>query len=283
LLRGESGVGKELCANAVHQHGRRHDKPLVKVSCATLGAGVLESELFGHVRGAFTGALKSRSGRFEQAHTGTIFLDEVGDIDANTQVKLLRVLQEQQFERVGGNETLQVDVRVIAATNRDLEAAIERGAFREDLYYRLNVVTIDVPALRERPSDVAAMVRHFLPLFASRHDKPVERISKSAMAVLSSYGWPGNVRELRNAIESLVVTTNKRSIEIDDLPSHMRDVAPESNFVVPVGATLEEVEREVILRTLARVGGNKAKAARMLGIGLKTLYRRLETYEPRGG
>jgi len=278
LLRGESGVGKELCANAIHYHGPRHDKPMIKVACASLGAGVLESELFGHVRGAFTGALKDRAGRFEQADGGTLFLDEIGDLDANTQVKLLRALQERRFERVGGNETIHVDVRLIAATNRDLEAAIAAGQFREDLYYRLNVVTIYAPALREHPSDIPILVETFLRQFAERHNKQVDRIAKPALAAMSSYGWPGNVRELRNCVESMVVSVRGRCVDVADLPAHLTSNDAGQRFEVVVGTPLDEVERELILRTVAVVGGNKAKAARLLGIGLKTLYRRLEDY-----
>jgi DNA-binding NtrC family response regulator len=279
LLRGESGVGKELCANAIHLHSDRHDRPLVKVACAALGAGVLESELFGHVRGAFTGAVRSRKGRFEQADGGTLFLDEVGDLEAHTQVKLLRVLQERCFERVGDNESVQVDVRVIAATNRDLEAAIAQGQFREDLYYRLNVVPIQVPALRDHPSDVALLADAFLQHFAALHGRPVQRMSKGVAAALSSHSWPGNVRELRNCVEGMVISARGRTLDVEDLPPHLaRSDALAPKIEIAVGTPLDQIEREVILRTLALAGGNKAKAARMLGIGLKTLYRRLEDY-----
>ncbi len=279
LLRGESGVGKELCANAIHLHSDRHDRPLVKVACAALGAGVLESELFGHVRGAFTGAVRGRKGRFEQADGGTLFLDEVGDLDAHTQVKLLRVLQERCFERVGDNEPVPVDVRVIAATNRDLEAAIAHGQFRADLYYRLNVVPIQVPALREHPSDVALLADAFLQHFAVLHGKPVQRMSKGVAAALSSHSWPGNVRELRNCVEGMVISARGRTLDVEDLPPHLaRSDALVPKIEIAVGTPLDQIEREVIMRTLAMAGGNKAKAARMLGIGLKTLYRRLEDY-----
>ncbi|MBI4705667.1 MAG: sigma-54-dependent Fis family transcriptional regulator [Deltaproteobacteria bacterium] len=278
LLRGESGVGKELCANAIHYHGARHAGPLIKVAVGALGAGVLESELFGHVRGAFTGAVRGRTGRFEQADRGTIFLDEVGDIELGTQIKLLRVLQEQQLERVGGNETIQIDVRVIAGSNRDLKAAIAQGRFREDLYYRLNVVSIRVPALREHASDIPVIADHFLRHYARRHGRSVRRIARPALGALASYLWPGNVRELRNCIESLVVTSRTSTIELDDLPAQVRGHQDEPKLELGLGTTLAQMEREAILRTLALAGGNKAKAARLLGIGLKTLYRRLESY-----
>jgi DNA-binding NtrC family response regulator len=279
LILGESGTGKELVAHAIHYGGPRADGPLVKVSCAALPEGLLESELFGHERGAFTGARERRKGRFELAHGGTLFLDEIGDLNPQTQAKLLRVLQEQQFERVGGTETLQVDVRLIAATNRDLEGLVAEGTFREDLYYRLNVVVIDVPPLRERIEDIPVLVAHFLRLFAERWGKPVPEITPECLALLCSQPWRGNVRQLQHLVESMVVFTKGDPIDAANLTPAIRvnGRMPESGES-SVAVTLQDLERQAIVRTLVATGGNKRKAAEILGIGLKTLYRKVEEF-----
>ncbi len=283
LVTGESGVGKELVADAIHRLSPRKDKPLVKVHCAALSESLLESELFGHEKGAFTGATGRKRGRFELAHEGTLFLDEIGEINQNVQIKILRVLQEHTFERVGGEETVEVDVRVVAATNRDLKAEIEKGNFREDLYYRLNVVHLHVPALRERKDDIPLLASAFLAEFARENSKPIEGFDPKARAALYAYPWPGNVRELRNCVESAVVMASGRLVTLDDLPPTVVSRASDSGIVVPAGVPLAEAERVVILETLARNNGNKSRAAEILGIGRKTLYQKLEEYGLRPG
>lgn len=279
LILGESGTGKELVAHAIHYGGRRADRPLVKVSCAALPEGLLESELFGHERGAFTGARDRRKGRFELAHGGTLFLDEVGDLNRETQAKLLRVLQEQEFERVGGTETIRVDVRLIAATNRDLEDLVAEGTFREDLFYRLNVVPVRVPSLRERVEDIPILAAHFLRGFAERWGKPAPELTAEALALLCRHSWPGNVRELQHVMESLLVFSKGEPIGVEDLPPPVRgeDRTLDSGDRAP-GATLRDLERQAIARTLVATGGNKRKAAEILGIGLKTLYRKIQEF-----
>ncbi len=279
LILGETGTGKELVAQAIHYGGHRADRAFVKVSCAALPEGLLESELFGHERGAFTGARERKKGRFELAHGGTLFLDEVGDMSPPTQAKLLRVLQEQEFERVGGTETLRVDVRLIAATNRDLEGLVGEGAFREDLYYRLNVVPVPVPSLRERAEDIPALMAHFLRAFAERWGKPVPEVSGDALALLCRYSWPGNVRELQHVVESMLVFSKGGPITAADLPAAVRGEARGADSGDRVaGATLRELERQAIARTLVATGGNKRKASEILGIGLKTLYRKIQEF-----
>ncbi len=279
LILGESGTGKELVAHAIHYGGRRADCPLVKVSCAALPEELLESELFGHERGAFTGARDRRTGRFELAHGGTLFLDEVGDLSPRTQAKLLRVLQEQEFERVGGTETIRVDVRLIAATNRDLEGLVAEGTFREDLYYRLNVVPIQVPPLRERVEDIPLLVAHFLRVFAERGGKPVPELTPEALALLCRHSWPGNVRELEHVVESILVFSKGGPIAVGDLPPAIRggERGSESGDRAS-GATLRDLERQAIARTLVATGGNRRRAADILGIGLKTLYRKIHEF-----
>ena len=278
LIRGESGTGKELVASAIHHHSQRAEGPMVKVNCVAFADGVIESELFGHERGAFTGAHRSRQGRFQAAHRGTLFLDEVGDLSVPTQLKLLRAIQEREIERVGSQTPITVDVRLLAATNRDLEQAMEDGEFREELYYRLKVVTLSIPPLRERPDDVPPLLSFFLDAFCKEHSKSITGFTPGARERLCSHRWPGNVRELRNCVESLVVTARGDEITVRDLPSSL---APENNatsVTIPLGHPVEEVERRYILRTLEALGGNKVRTAQVLGISKKTLYRRLHDW-----
>jgi DNA-binding NtrC family response regulator len=275
LITGESGVGKELVADAIHALSPRKGKPLVKVHCAALAASLLESELFGHEKGSFTGAVSRQRGRFELAHEGTLFLDESGEIDQNIQIKLLRVLQEKKFERVGGEETIETDVRLVAATNRDLKGEIERGNFREDLYYRLNVVNIQVPPLRERKDDIPLLITAFLREFARENGKAVEGIDDKARSCLYAYDWPGNIRELRNCMESAVVMAKGPVIGPGDLPPSIRAKNDEGWIRIPLGTRLEEAEQLVIRDTLSAQGGNKSKAAEVLDISRKTLHRKL--------
>jgi DNA-binding NtrC family response regulator len=279
LITGESGVGKELVADAIHELSPRKDQPFIKVHCAALSSTLLESELFGHEKGAFTGAVTRRKGRFELASGGTLFLDEIGEIDQNIQIKLLRVLQEKKFERVGGEQTIEVDVRVAAATNKDLKAEIEKGKFREDLYFRLNVVNIHVPPLRERKDDIPLLAAAFLKEFANENGKKIEGFNEKARARLYSYEWPGNIRELRNCIESAVVMCQSNLITADDLPPPLRSASWEGSMVIPLGTNMEECEKIIIKDTLSFCNGNRTKAAEMLGIGRKTLLRKIEEYE----
>ena len=279
LITGESGVGKELVADAIHELSNRSKGPFIKVHCAALSASLLESELFGHEKGSFTGAVSQKKGRFELADGGTIFLDEIGEIDAATQVKLLRVLQEKEFERVGGEKSIAVDVRVVCATNRDLLKEIEKGNFREDLYYRLNVVHFDVPPLRERKDDIPLLMTTFLTQFNQENDKKIEGFSNGAKKALLSYEWPGNIRELRNSIESAVVLSRSSVIEADDLPPAIRLADNSAQLSLDVGITLAEAEKQLIMSTLVMSGGNKTKAAEILGIGRKTLHRKLQEYQ----
>jgi DNA-binding NtrC family response regulator len=278
LITGESGVGKELIANALHNLSPRKDKPFIKVHCAALAETLLESELFGHEKGSFTGAVSRKRGRFELAHGGTIFLDEIGEIDQSVQIKLLRVLQEKKFERVGGEEVIEVDVRVITATNRDLEHEIAEGRFREDLFYRLNVVRIHVPPLRERKDDIPMMIASFVKEFAEENGKRIEGIDPKARSALYAYDWPGNVRQLRNCVESAVVMSSSPVITLDDLPPSIRPGEEAPSIHIPVGATMAEAERQVIMQTLSANAGNKTKTAEVLGIGRKTLHRKLDEY-----
>ncbi len=283
LITGESGVGKELITNAIHNLSSRKDKPLVKVHCAALSESLLESELFGHEKGAFTGAQARKRGRFELANGGTIFLDEIGEINQNVQIKILRVLQDKRFERVGGEETLEVDVRVIAATNRDLEKEIREGRFREDLYYRLNVVHIHVPPLRERKDDIPLMISEFLNEFAKENGKVINGIDYRARSALYKYDWPGNIRQLRNCIESAVVMCAGDEITLEDLPPSVSQCTNEDNIQVPAGIPMAEAEKILILQNLAINKGNKSKTADILGIGRKTLHRKLEEWNIGGG
>jgi DNA-binding NtrC family response regulator len=278
LITGESGVGKELIANALHNLSPRKDNPFIKVHCAALADTLLESELFGHEKGSFTGAVARKRGRFELANSGTIFLDEIGEIDQAVQIKLLRVLQEKKFERVGGEETLEVDVRVIAATNKDLEKEIAAGRFREDLFYRLNVVSLNVPPLRERKDDIPLMIASFVHEFAAENGKKIDGIEPKARSALYSYDWPGNVRQLRNCVESAVVMSSGSLITLDDLPPSIRSGDEVPSIHIPVGVTMAEAEKQVILQTLSAQNGNKSRTAEVLDIGRKTLHRKLDEY-----
>ncbi len=278
LITGESGVGKELVADAIHNLSPRSGHEMIKVHCAALSESLLESELFGHEKGAYTGADKMQKGRFELAHESTIFLDEIGEINPGVQVKLLRVLQDRKFERVGGEQTIDVDVRVIAATNKDMEKEVAAGRFREDLYYRLNVVHIEVPPLRERRDDIPLLLNAFLREFAEENGKQITGIDARARAALYKYGWPGNIRQLRNCMESAVVMCMKNEITLDDLPPTISGIKDAADITVPVGVTLEEAEKTIIRENLAANKGNKSKTADILGIGRKTLHRKLQEY-----
>ncbi len=281
LITGESGTGKELIAEAIHSASTRANKPLVRLNCAALAEGLLESELFGHERGAFTGAVARREGRFKQADGGTLFLDEIGEITQGTQVKLLRVLQDRTFERVGGNETIKVDVRILAATNRDLQAEIKRGAFREDLFYRLNVVSVELPPLRDRKRDVPALASFFLKHYATENGRPALSISDEALDMLSSYAWPGNVRELENAIERAVVLCDAGSIERRHLPPSLVPQELEGPPPIP-GSTIAELERYAITKTLEACGGSTSKAAMLLGVSTRKIQYKLHEYASPG-
>ncbi len=278
LISGESGTGKELVANAIHAQSPRNNAPFIKVHCAALTESLLESELFGHEKGAFTGAAGQRKGRFELADKGTIFLDEIGEINQSVQIKILRVLQEKSFERVGGEETVTVDVRIIAATNRDLKTEVAMGRFRKDLYYRLNVVNINMPPLRERAEDIPLLATQYLKSSAVEHAKKIEGWKPKAIAMLRSYSWPGNVRELRNVIESAVILCKGEYIDVEDLPPQLSDGRNVDNIVIPLGISMAEVEKIVIRANLNSLGGNKSRTSEILGIGRKTLHRKIHDY-----
>ena len=281
LIQGESGTGKELVAHALHQLSPRNKGPFVAVHCAALSTTLLESELFGHEKGAFTGAAERRRGRFELADGGTLFLDEIGEIDAALQVKILRVLEERRFERVGGQETIDVDVRLVAATNRNLKKLVEEGKFREDLFYRLDVVTVTMPPLRERPGDLPLLVQHFIQSLARENEKKIDGITPDAMQALAAHEWPGNVRELRNAVERMVVLARGDRLTLRDLPPNLREGAPAA---APRGGalSLEANEKQMIVRALKAHDGNVTKAAADLGISRRTLHRKLNEYGLRG-
>jgi two-component system response regulator HydG len=292
LIQGATGTGKELVAQAIHQNSPRKNKPFVALNCAALSENILESELFGHVRGAFTDASSDRVGKFEYANGGTLFLDEVGDMPMATQIKLLRVLESGEITRVGSNTPLKVNVRILSATNRNLEEAIESGAFRSDLYHRLKVVTIGIPALRERAEDIPLLIEHFVKQFARRHGKTIKGMSLAARVRLGSFEWPGNVRQLRNVIESMVVVDCDETLDVDDLPLELEPVAAvaggapvpagidmQAGLAALVGRPLEEVERLFITETLKLTGGNREQAAQLLGIGERTLYRKIKEYQ----
>jgi DNA-binding NtrC family response regulator len=281
LIIGESGTGKELIARTIHEASPRRDRPFVAVNCTSLSETLLESELFGHVKGAFTGAIERRPGLFLEAHRGSVFLDEVGDMSLSMQAKLLRVLQEEEVKPVGGNETIPVDVRVVAATHQDLEALVRSGRFRVDLYYRLHVVALHVPPLRERREDIPVLAEHFLREYAARSSRALRGFSPRAMEALLAHPWPGNVRELENVVERAVALAPGSTVEESDLPDKLivgARIAPAE----PQGATratLDEVARSYVLQVLDQVRGNKSEAARVLGIPRRTLYRMLERYE----
>jgi two-component system response regulator HydG len=281
LIMGESGTGKEVVANAIHHNSPRAPQPFIKVSCAALPETLLESELFGHEKGAFTGAVARRAGRFELAHRGTIFLDEVGEMSPATQTKLLRVLQERAFEPLGGSRTIQVDIRVIAATNRDLAAQVKEGRFREDLYYRLNVVSLTVPPLRERKEDIPLLADHFLALFREKNRKSIQAISGKALDLLLRYEWPGNIRELENCIERAVIMARDEVLVPVDFPPQIQALSGEerqAGFTIPAGISLAAIEQALIVKTLEDAGGNRTRAAEILGINRRTLQNKLKEY-----
>jgi two-component system response regulator AtoC len=283
LIRGESGTGKELIANAIHYNSPRVKRPFVKVNCGVLAESLLESELFGHVRGAFTGAIKDKIGRFELANGGTLFLDEIGDISLNMQLKLLRVLQEGEFERVGGTETLKVDVRIIAATNKDLEKAMEEGKFRQDLYYRLNVIPIEVPPLRERKEDIKYLVYYFMEKFNKIYGKNITEIDPKAMILMENYQYPGNIRELENLIERIIVLDKKGSIKTSDLPAYIRaaemeEISEDFDLEKGLSYLVENYERKLIVNALEKNGFNKFQTAKQLQMNRSTFLSKLKKY-----
>lgn len=287
LIRGESGTGKELIARAIHFQSKRKDKPLVEINCASIPETLLESELFGHEKGAFTGAYKSKKGKFELADGGTLFLDEIGELPHGVQAKLLRVLQEQSFTRVGGIENIEVNVRLIAATNSDLEKAMEEGRFREDLYFRLNVIPIFIPPLRERPEDIGPLLDHFIQKYAQKNQRNLKGVSKEAQDVLMQYNWPGNVRELENAVENAVVMAEGEVIQMEDLPGYLQGGRQVSDSKwkgileqkeLSYRERLDMFEREIIRQAIEDCDGNKTKAAQKLGFTLRTLRNKVQKY-----
>ena len=280
LITGESVTGKELLANAVHQNSPRQGGPFVKVNCAALHENLLESELFGHEKGAFTGATETRKGRFELAHKGTLFLDEIGDMSPTTQAKILRMLQEGEFERLGGTKTIKVDVRLVAATHRNLEKMIEEGGFRQDLFFRLSVVPLHLPPLRERPEDIPPLAEHFLKRYASKNRKDIRAFHPEALEALVAYAWPGNIRELENAIERAVILCLTEQITLRELPTAIRQAAESSErpAVPRPGMTLREMEKDLIRITLQKTEGNRTRAAEILGITRQTLQNKLKEY-----
>lgn len=278
LIHGETGVGKELVARAIHAHSQRKSKPFVVLHCAALAEGILESELFGHEKGSFTGALYTRRGRFELANGGTLFLDEVSEMGPSVQVKLLRVIETGTFERVGGEETRKVDVRLVAATNKELEGLVSAGRFREDLYYRLNVIKLDIPPLRERKADIPLLANYFLLSYASKNNKKIRGFSQEAIHLLQDYHWPGNVRELENMVERAVVLCKKNVIEPECMAPNLIK-GEKSEFInIRLGLPMKEVEKEIILKTLELTHGNKAEAARILGLSSRTIDNKLKEW-----
>lgn len=282
LIQGESGTGKELLAHAIHRYSQRKNRPFVTIHCAALTESLLTSELFGHERGAFTGATERKIGRFELADGGTLFLDEIGELPESTQIKLLRFLQGGEFERVGSTKTMRVDVRLICATNKDLAREVKAGKFREDLYYRINVILLKTPALRERPEDIPLLVEHFVGHFGRLNNKKIKSITPEAMASLQKYPWPGNIRELRNVIERAIVLSRDTTIGIETMPDDVRsssDGNAGEDRVMSTQSDLSLIEKTVIEKTLKSCNGNKSVAAKKLGISRRTLYRKLEEYE----
>ena len=291
LIQGATGTGKELVAQAIHQNSPRKKKPFVALNCAALSENILESELFGHIKGAFTDASSDRVGKFEYADGGTLFLDEVGDMPLATQIKLLRVLESGEITRVGSNQPVRVNVRILSATNRNLEDAVEDGSFRSDLYHRLKVVTILIPNLQERSADIPLLIEHFMKQFSKRHQKPIKGMSRAARVKLLAFSWPGNVRQLRNVIESMVVVDCDETLDVDDLPAELEPDAGHVQAAVSgtveenvgitslVGRPLDEIEKIFIGETLKLAGGNREQTAEMLGIGERTLYRKIKEYK----
>jgi len=282
LITGESGTGKELVARAIHQRGDRVSGPFIGINCSALPSEILENELFGHEKGAFTGALAQKPGCFELADGGTLFFDEIGEMPFELQAKLLRVLEERKFRRLGGRAEISVNVRVISATNRNIRQAIKEKLVREDLFYRLAVMEIDLPPLRERLGDLTPLVENFLQHFSGKAGRKISGFTRQAMTYLARHAWPGNVRELRNVIERAVVLCNSRYITPTELPKHLLDGNDSSELSIPIGTTMEEVERRLILRTLEAIANNKTRAAEVLGISLKTLHNKLNLYREKG-
>ena len=280
LITGESGTGKELIAKAIHLNSKRKNRSFIVINCGALPENLQESELFGHMRGAFTGAIRDKRGLFQDANGGTLFLDEIGEMVPSAQVKLLRFLQDGEIRRVGENDPIYVDVRLLAATNRDLEEAMKEGVFREDLYYRLNVIGINLPSLRKRKDDIPLLVNYFLDKFVAKTKKKVESVSPDAMKILTGYHWPGNVRELENVLERAVILTNRNVIMPEDLPPSMRSKQQKAPAIVEEmgDKTLEELEKDYILRVLDRYSWNQKKASETLGISTTTLWRKLKSY-----
>lgn len=281
LVCGESGTGKELIARAIHYNSDRKNKPFVKVSCASLSEGIIESELFGHEKGAFTDAVETRRGKFELADKGTLFLDEIGETSLHTQVKLLGVLQDKRFERMGGEKSINIDARFIAATNRNLEEMVKKKLFREDLYYRIKVVQINVPPLRERKEDLPLLVGVFLKRFAKENRKKIAGITPEAVGMFINYNWPGNVRELQNCIEGMVVMCKEEMLDVKNVPDNIKHGVAEKNDIIEIkpGTAIEEVEKTLIKQTLITYKGNKSKTSKALGISLRNLYRKIEKYK----
>ena len=283
LITGESGTGKEVIADAIHNASPRRGKPLIKISCAALPETLLEAELFGYEKGAFTGANSRKEGRFELANGGSLFLDEIGEVSPAVQVKLLRVLQDQKFERLGGTKTIDADVRILTATNKDLQKEVEEKRFREDLFYRLNVINIKIPALRERKDDIPLLAMHFLKIYADKNSRKIDGFSEDAMLALVSYDWPGNVRELENAVERAVVFTSGSLVPLSVLPQNVSSVGTlRHSLTFKIGTPLRELERQAIDITLQHARGDKNLAARLLGIATRTIYRYLEKEEAEG-
>lgn len=279
LIFGKSGTGKELIAKALHFHSRRSERPFVAVNCSAIPETLMESELFGHTKGSFTGAVSNHKGLFEEAHGGTLFLDEVGEVPPSIQVKLLRALQEREIRRIGGRENIQIDVRVISATNRDLEEMVRDGGFREDLFYRLNVIPIRIPELRERSEDILILSEHFVDKFCAENQLPAKKFSQKALQCLMAYNWPGNVRELENVIERTVALCEKDLIDVDDLPDNLRG-ASSGESVLQIGSevSLDELERQHIEAILEKTNNHQIRASKILGIDRRTLYRKLKKY-----
>ncbi len=274
LITGESGTGKELIASLVHEAGQRADRPFIKVNCAAIPETLLESELFGHEKGAFTNALAQKKGKFELAHEGTIFLDEIGDMSSSTQAKILRVLQEQEFERVGGTQTIRADIRIIAATNKDLRLLIQKDAFREDLYYRLCVISLHIPPLRERPEDVELLIDHFLKLFSAQYAREIRGLDAQTRELLLAHTWPGNVRELKNCIERATIFCEGELVTLEDLPSQYMELEG-THLGQKLQSSFEQLNRAMIMEALEKSKGKKSKAADMLNINRRTLYNRM--------